>query len=74
MAKMRLQLRRLDSCMDGTRFWYAKGGWLCSPCTLVTSRKDGMCIVHGGHEFSFTARRWKSQGWRSVWVEKGAAR
>lgn len=73
MSKPRLRMVRLRTCIDGTRFWYAKGDWAWSPCTLVTQCRDGTCIVHGGHEFSVRRRRWKTQGWRSVWVEKDAA-
>ena len=73
MSKLRLRMVRLNDCMHGTRFWYAKGNWAWAPCTLITKRKDGQCVVHAGHEFNIRAGRWKTQGWRSVWVEKDAA-
>lgn len=67
--KIRLRLMKIRDLTNGTRFWYAKGVWKWSPCTLVTLKRNGDGIVHNGHEFNMTAARFHTPGWRSVWVE-----
>lgn len=62
--KPHVQLRKLNECPDGTRFFTYT---TCRPYTLVTRNKAGEVYVHRGHDYDRTSMKtwWakSARGW-----------
>lgn len=71
MAKPHVRPMFIRDCPNGTRFWKKDrlGQW--QPYTLVTTKGNGLALVHDGHDYDCDAwKRWWS-GWARVWAIVG---
>ncbi len=68
--KRRFRLCGIQELENGTRFWFARGGWKHQPATLIArSVVRGVAHYHMVHSFNIDAKRFKTPYNSRVWVE-----
>lgn len=69
MSKPKFRLTSFSMIEQGTRFWFAAGGWKHYPATLITKSKYGKVRYHMGHDFNMKAKVFETFLNRKVWVQ-----
>jgi hypothetical protein len=71
MTKDHVRLIEIGECHNGARVWHPSwkvhGDFI--PLTIVTQNKRaGYAVVHVGHEFSLTRKKFRIRGWKRTWM------